>query len=249
MARTVAGTCMDTITSINHSTHQTYLVIAILTVITTAIQAFSIVMGTAVVTMVIDTAIAMTIMASIILGFTSSLFFDNRFVPNLRMAIHHKIARSRGGSDDEWNLEELSPFSHAYEHALDFVLFPEISPQFDFRQPGWPLLPEDLQLLVRQETSRRRTGNQIAVGHGGPKGERNGNYGKSPCKGRVRPQSERSAISEKLTGVPKSPEHRQKLREVKLGTKTGPQPPNNPNRIEGAKRGWETRRQNQQQQK
>ena len=80
MARTVAGTCMDTITSINHSTHQTYLVIAILTVITTAIQAFSIVMGTAVVTMVIDTAIAMTIMASIILGFTSSLFFDNHVI-------------------------------------------------------------------------------------------------------------------------------------------------------------------------
>lgn len=80
------------------------------------------------------------------------------------MAIHHKVPRSRGGSDDEWNLVELSPFEHAYEHALDFVLFPEISPQFDFRQPGWPLLPEDLQLLVRQETSRRMMGNQITKG-------------------------------------------------------------------------------------
>lgn len=157
------------------------------------------------------------------------------------MAIHHKVPQSRGGSDDEWNLEELSPFDHAYEHALDFVLFPEISPQFDFRQPGWPLLPEDLQLLVRQETSRRKMGNQMAVGHGGPRGERNGNYGKSPCKGRVRPQSERDAISAKLTGVPKTPEHKQKLREVKLGVKTGPQPPNNPKRIEGAIRGWEHR--------
>jgi len=163
------------------------------------------------------------------------------------MAKHHKIPQSRGGSDDEWNLEELSPFSHAYEHALDFVLFPKISPQFDFRQPGWPLLPEDLQLLVRQETSRRMSGNQYAVGYGGPRGERNGNYGKSPCKGRVRPQSERDAISEKLTGVPKTPEHRQKLRESKLGKKMGPQPPNNPNRINGAVKGWETRRQNQQQ--
>jgi len=35
--------------------------------------------------------------------------------------VHHKIARSRGGTDDEWNLVEVDPYTHAYEHALDFV--------------------------------------------------------------------------------------------------------------------------------
>jgi hypothetical protein len=73
------------------------------------------------------------------------------------MEIHHKIPRSRGGSDDEWNLEELSPFYHAYEHALDFVLFPEISSRFDCRMEGWVLLPKDLQDVVRLEMSKRTT--------------------------------------------------------------------------------------------
>lgn len=62
---------------------------------------------------------------------------------------HHKIARSRGGTDDEWNLVELDPYTHAYEHALDFVLF-DGAPVFDCRHEAWPLLPTDLQDAVRQ---------------------------------------------------------------------------------------------------
>lgn len=71
------------------------------------------------------------------------------------MEIHHKIARSRGGPDDNWNLEGLSLFEHAHSHALDFVLFPEIAPRFDCRMEGWALLPKDLQDCVRSELSKQ----------------------------------------------------------------------------------------------
>ena len=69
---------------------------------------------------------------------------------------HHNIAQSKGGSDEEWNISHLSPYDHAYTHALDFVLFPE-APAFDFRHEGWRLLPADLQEAVRKEKSRRQT--------------------------------------------------------------------------------------------
>ena len=155
------------------------------------------------------------------------------------------MPRSRGGPDDSWNLEEVSDYDHAFGHALDFVLF-EQAPFFDCRQPGWDLLPDDLRLAVREEMSRRRKGNRNAVGSGYTRlGSRNGNWGKAPCLGRVRPQSERDAISKANKGKPKSEEHKRKLSESRKGKGLGPQPPNNPNRIEGAKRGWETRRRNQ----
>ncbi len=67
---------------------------------------------------------------------------------------HHKISRSRGGSNEQWNLIEVNPYDHAYGHALDFVLF-DIAPQFDFRHEAWPLLPEALRAAVREETSKR----------------------------------------------------------------------------------------------
>jgi len=64
--------------------------------------------------------------------------------------IHHIIPRSRGGTDDKWNLVELDPYTHAYEHALDFVLF-DCAPVFDCRHEAWPLLPNDLQVAVRSK--------------------------------------------------------------------------------------------------
>jgi len=69
---------------------------------------------------------------------------------------HHSIPRSRGGTDDKWNLVEVDPYTHAYEHALDFVLF-EHSPRFDFRHEAWPLLPDDLKEAVRKEASDRQS--------------------------------------------------------------------------------------------
>ncbi len=62
---------------------------------------------------------------------------------------HHTIPRSRGGTDESWNLVELDPYTHAYEHALDFVLF-DHAPRFDFRHEAWALLPEDLKEAVKK---------------------------------------------------------------------------------------------------
>ena len=67
---------------------------------------------------------------------------------------HHSIPKSRGGTDEKWNLVELDPYTHAYEHALDFVLF-EHAPNFDCRHDAWPLLPENLREAVRKELSAR----------------------------------------------------------------------------------------------
>ena len=161
------------------------------------------------------------------------------------MALHHKVPRSRGGSDEEWNLIELNDYEHAYEHAIDFVLF-EISPFFDCRQPGWKLLPEDLRATVRAEMSRRRLGNAFALGHKGLKGELNGNFGKAPCLGRKRTPEERARISTGNKGKPKSAEHRRKLSEARKGKGTGPRNEQvRANMSEGAKKGWETRKRNQ----
>jgi hypothetical protein len=71
-----------------------------------------------------------------------------------KIEIHHGIARSRGGSDDDWNLYPLTEYEHAFEHALDYVLFPH-APQFCYQMKGWQLLPKDLQDAVRKEHSRR----------------------------------------------------------------------------------------------
>ena len=63
---------------------------------------------------------------------------------------HHGVAKSRGGPDEDWNFIDLDPYTHAYEHAVDFVLF-EHAPVFDCRHEAWPLLPLDLQDLVREK--------------------------------------------------------------------------------------------------
>ncbi len=74
------------------------------------------------------------------------------------MHLHHIIARSRGGTDDyvEWKSE----YEHAYDHALDLVLFPEIAPMVDFRQPGWKLLPKDLQQACLKAAGERMRQNR-----------------------------------------------------------------------------------------
>ncbi|NBT20132.1 MAG: HNH endonuclease [Proteobacteria bacterium] len=35
--------------------------------------------------------------------------------------LHHIIPRCKGGSDDPSNLVSLSPYKHAYLHAVDFI--------------------------------------------------------------------------------------------------------------------------------
>ena len=66
---------------------------------------------------------------------------------------HHIIPKSRGGTDEDWNILEIDEISHAYEHALDFVLF-DHSPRFDFRHVGWPFLPNELQNLVKEKHAK-----------------------------------------------------------------------------------------------
>lgn len=81
------------------------------------------------------------------------------------METHHKIARSRNGPDDDWNLEEMTDYEHAYQHALDFVLFPGFAPHFDHRLNGWPLLPPDLQEAVNKTHSEWLSNRHATLGH------------------------------------------------------------------------------------
>ena len=144
---------------------------------------------------------------------------------------HHKIAKSRGGTDDEWNLVEMDPYTHAYEHALDFVLF-EHAPHFDFRHQAWPLLPVDLQEAVlsrhsewlsennpmyKQEVKDKISAQKKGENHHffGVTGEQNPNTGmkRSPetClniskakkgkPGRKLSKDEKEALSERMTGA------------------------------------------------
>jgi hypothetical protein len=110
--------------------------------------------------------------------------------------IHHKIPRSRGGTDDEWNLVEMDPYTHAYEHALDFVLF-DNAPMFDFRQQGWILLPEALKKVVRETHSSRMSGSF------------------NPSSKGVSDNT-RQKMSDVRRGVPKSEDHKRKIKESSL---------------------------------
>ena len=144
---------------------------------------------------------------------------------------HHVIAKSRGGPDEDWNFIELDPYTHAYEHALDFVLF-EHAPQFHFQQPGWKLLPKDLQEAVKLETSIRKkklnsgkgnpnfgktlslsTREKISVGvtknHHDVKGEKNPFFGRTPSE----------ETKKKLRGRVVSEETKEKIRQSKLNVR------------------------------
>ena len=120
---------------------------------------------------------------------------------------HHKIAKSRGGTNEDWNLVELDPYEHAYEHALDFALF-EHSPMFDCRHDAWPLLPEDLREAVRAELSHRmnnrtlseETRQKMSISH----------------KGKKASASHRESISNALIGHPVSDKHRETARKISL---------------------------------
>jgi hypothetical protein len=127
---------------------------------------------------------------------------------------HHIIPQSRGGGDEPWNLIELSEYDHAYEHALDFVLF-DHAPRFDCRQRGWKMLPKDLQVAVRKklsETTRKRNKGKVFS---------NATRKKISVAMKDRTLSEewRKKLSDSLKGKPKSLEHRQKMGEAQRGKK------------------------------
>ena len=111
--------------------------------------------------------------------------------------VHHSIPKSRGGTDEEWNLVELDPYTHAYEHALDFVLF-DHAPQFDFRHEAWPLLPEGLRKAVLNR-----------------KAEWCANF----FVNKPRPPEICRKISESKLGIPNSESAKIKMSEAKKGDK------------------------------
>jgi hypothetical protein len=131
---------------------------------------------------------------------------------------HHSIPRSRGGTDEDWNLVEVDPYTHAYEHALDFVLF-EHSPRFDFRHEAWPLLPPDLQAAVRFEASKRQSERTVsdetrkkmavaAIERG------------VPWEGREHLSDEhKEKIAKALKGKKKSPQHVENFKKAVKGRK------------------------------
>jgi hypothetical protein len=134
---------------------------------------------------------------------------------------HHSIPKSRGGVDEDWNLVELDPYTHAYEHALDFVLF-EHSPWFDCRHEAWPLLPKDLKEAVLQEMSTRmREGPALERAKKG--GEVTKSLGKGICDpsiGRLGGEKARSSGQASALGKQQGKEnvesgHLEKIRQIR----------------------------------
>ena len=119
---------------------------------------------------------------------------------------HHIVPRSRGGSNEPWNIIELSDYDHAYEHALDFVLF-DHAPRFDCRHICWKVLPEELKVLVKNKLSRitsEKNLNRIHSHETKIKLSR-------ARKGRTLNDEWKRKLSRSLKGRPKSAEHKQKI--------------------------------------
>ena len=128
---------------------------------------------------------------------------------------HHIVPKSRGGSDDPWNFQEKNAYDHAFDHAVDFVLFDE-APVFDCRHEAWPLLPEDLRDAVKAKLSehmRNLFAHQKGENHPqyGLRGEESVNYG------RKHTQESRKKMSLALKGKPKSEEHKAKIGDIHRG--------------------------------
>jgi hypothetical protein len=64
--------------------------------------------------------------------------------------IHHIVPKSRGGTDEPENLEEIDFIEHARLHAEDFLAG---GPRFDFRHAGWPHLDATLRQEVLEKAS------------------------------------------------------------------------------------------------
>jgi hypothetical protein len=121
---------------------------------------------------------------------------------------HHKIAKSRGGTNEDWNLIEMDPYEHAYEHALDFVLF-ESAPIFDCRHDAWPLLPEDLKDAVRKELSSRMSVRIVS--------EETRRKTSRSLEGKNHSDETRQKMSITHTGKPLSNFHRKAIQKSLLG--------------------------------
>jgi hypothetical protein len=115
---------------------------------------------------------------------------------------HHKQPRSRGGSDDPFNLVDLDPYAHAIHHAEDFLY--NDGPRFDFRHEAWPLLPPDLQEKVlrkaAEHSSKMNRGRKQNLSEGQ----------------RQRRRALQKTAAEANKGRKRSPESREKMRQARL---------------------------------
>jgi hypothetical protein len=142
---------------------------------------------------------------------------------------HHIIPKSRGGTNEPWNFQEKNAYDHAFDHAVDFVLF-DNAPVFDCRHEAWTLLPDDLRNAVREKLSdkmRERFKHQKGENHPqyGLRGEHSVSYGrrhtpescqKMSLANKGKPKSKEHV--EKIKSRPVSQETRQKISEIKKGT-------------------------------
>jgi hypothetical protein len=115
---------------------------------------------------------------------------------------HHKQPKSRGGSNDPSNLEELDPYSHALHHAWDF-LYNE-GPRFDFRHEAWPLLPDGLKQKVLEKAAEHSS----KVNKGRKK--------KLSEEETQRRRERQKLLTEKNKGKKRSEESKRKMREARL---------------------------------
>ena len=119
---------------------------------------------------------------------------------------HHIIPKSKGGTDDY--IELKSPYDHAYDHALDFVLF-DNSPRFDFRHEAWPLLPEDLRKAVLTKHAEIARSERLAWFE----------VNEHPLLGSTRPEETKLKISQSLKGKKRvfTDEHKANLSRANKG--------------------------------
>jgi hypothetical protein len=155
-----------------------------------------------------------------------AIMVANAIGPTMKTHTHHIIPTSRGGSDDPENLVALDFVEHARLHAEDFLAG---GPEFDFRHEGWTLLDEDLRQRVREEKSRRQTGNGGNFGGGlhtwlGRTGMRWWNDGwvevraeECPGPGWFEGQLPSTNKKKGRPGVPKPDEWKDKMSEMRRG--------------------------------
>jgi len=78
---------------------------------------------------------------------------------------HHIVYRSRGGTNDPYNLVEMDFIEHAKLHAEDFL---SGGSWFDFRHEGYPYLDQTLRERLREKASSMQKGNKGNFGGGPP---------------------------------------------------------------------------------
>ena len=122
---------------------------------------------------------------------------------------HHKQPKSREGSDDPSNLEEIDFIEHAIWHANDFL---SGGPRFDFRHEGWPYLPKNLAEAVLDK-ARDHTREMVKRRKPSTKPRKKPEISD---KERQRRRDHAARNHEANVGRKRSPETRERMRQARL---------------------------------